>query len=270
MRFCALRKNPSMPVRTRTHPRDFVASLDKGLRVLLCFERKHAKLSVSEVARLTGYTPATARRLLLTLHTLDYLHSDGKRFWVSPRALLLGRSYLVSRPAPQLGQPVLDRLADHTHQSATLGLLLDHDVLIIGRSTGGRTLSVGLGVGSRLPAYCSAIGRAVLSTRPREDVIRYLSAIPMEALTPRTVCNLASAVEQVDHCRVYGWAECDEEIELGVRSIALPIRSAADRSIAALSLSVRAERMSMAAFRKAYLPVLREARDELQATVTFD
>lgn len=270
MWLCAMRKNRRMTTTGRTHPRDFIASLDKGLKVLLCFERRHARLTLSEVARLTGYTPATARRLLLTLQALDYLHSDGRRFWVAPRTLLLARPYLSSRPAPQMAQPVLDKLADRTRHSASLGVLLDDEVLIIARSTGRRTLSVGLGIGSRLPVFCSAMGRAMLSTMPREDVRRRLSAAPLQPCTPRTVHDLDSALEQVDHCRIFGWAECDEEIELGVRSIAIPITSVADRTVAALSMSVRAERMTMAAFRETHLPAIREARDELRATVSFD
>lgn len=259
-----------MTAAPRSHPRDFIASLDKGLKVLLCFERKHARLNLSEVARLTGYTPATARRLLLTLHELDYLHSDGKLFWVAPRTLLLARSYLASRPAPQIAQPVLDKLADRTRQSASLGVLLDDEVLIIARSTGRRTLSTGLGIGSRLPGFCSALGRAVLSTLPQEEVVRYLAATPLKPWTPNTVQDIASATAQVDHCRIYGWAECDEELELGVRSLAVPITSVADKTIAAVSLSVRAERMSMNAFREAHLVAVREARDALKATVSFD
>ena len=270
IRFCAMRNNGPMADQDRSHPRDFVASLEKGLKVLLCFERKRSKLNLSEVARLTGYTPATARRLLMTLQELDYLHGDGKRFWVAPRTLLLARPYLMSRPAPQLAQPVLDTLADRTRQSASLGLLLDQEVLIIARSTARRTLSTGLGIGSRLPAFCSAIGRAVLSTLPRADVARYLAATPLESYTPLTVRDVASATEQVEHCRIYGWAECDEELELGVRSIAVPISSFPDKTIAAVSLSVRAERMTMNAFRQTHLAAIREARDELKATVNFD
>ncbi len=254
----------------RSRPRDFVASLEKGLKVLLCFERKHSRLNLTEVARLTGYTPAAARRLLKTLQELDYLHSDGKWFWVAPRTLLLARPYLVSRPAPQLAQPVLDQLADRTRQSASLGLLLDDEVLIIARSTGRRTLSTGLGIGSRLPAFCSALGRAMLSTWPRADVARYLAATPMHAYTPRTARDPAAAIEQVEHCRIHGWAECDEELELGVRSIALPVTSTPDKTLAALSLSVRAERMSMQAFRQAHLEAIREARDVLKGMVSFD
>jgi len=259
-----------MPDEHRLHSRDFVASLDKGLKVLLCFERKHSKLTLAEVARLTGYSPATARRFLMTLHALDYLHSDGKRFWVSPRTLLLARPYLVSRPAPQLAQPILDALADRTRQSASLGILLDNEVLIIARSTGRRTLSTGLAIGSRLPIYCSSLGRALLSTLPQEDVMGYLAKASYEQWTPRTVPDIASAAESVARCRFAGWAECDEELEMGVRSIAVPIPNASGKALAALSLSVRAERMTMQEFQDAHLGAIQEARRHLGAAIAFD
>lgn len=247
----------------RNHSRDFVASLEKGLRVLLCFDRKHARLSLSEVARLTGYSPAAARRFLMTLEELDYLHSDGKWFWVTPRTLLLARPYLSSRAAPQVAQPILDKLADRTRQSASLGVLLDNDVLIIARSTGRRTLSTGLGIGSRLPVFCSALGRAMLSRLSVNEARDRLIAATMDKWTPKTVDNLDGAFESVERSRRLGWGECDEELELGVRSIAIPISNASDRTMAALSLSVRAERMTMDAFRSAHLAAIEEARDEL-------
>ncbi len=241
------------------------------MKVLLCFDRKHAKLSLSDVARLTGYTPAAARRFLMTLEELDYLHSDGKRFWVAPRTLLLARPYLTSRAAPQVAQPILDKLADRTRQSASLGVLLDNEVLIIARSTGRRTLSTGLGIGSRLPVFCSALGRAMLSSLSSEEVLDHLAAAPMDKWTPKTVDDVASAAASVERCRTLGWAECDEELEMGVRSIAVPISHASDRTLAAVSLSVRAERMPMDTFREAHLAAVEEARDELiRSKATFD
>lgn len=241
------------------------------MQVLLCFDRKHARLSLSDVARLTGYTPAAARRFLMTLKELDYLHSDGKWFWVAPRTLLLARPYLTSRAAPQVAQPILDKLADRTRQSASLGVLLDNEVLIIARSTGRRTLSTGLGIGYRLPVFCSALGRAILSGLSEADVLGHLAAATMEKWTPKTVDNLTAAIESVERSRRQGWGECDEELELGVRSIAVPILDASGRTMAALSLSVRAERMTMEAFRNAHFSAIEEARDELiRSKATFD
>ena len=146
-----MRKKSAEPL-SRRNDKDFVTSLQKGLDVLTCFSRQASKLTLSEVARLTGSSPASARRSLHTLHALDYLESDGKRFWVAPRALLVAHAYLASRPTPQLAQPLLDALAERTRQSASMGKLLDEDVIIIARSTARRSLSTGLGIGSRLPA----------------------------------------------------------------------------------------------------------------------
>ncbi|MGB3071194.1 MAG: IclR family transcriptional regulator C-terminal domain-containing protein [Ottowia sp.] len=254
----------------RSHSRDFVASLDKGFQVLMCFERKHSKLTLSEVARLTGYSPATARRFLMTLHALDYLHTDGKHFWVAPRTLLLARPYLVSRPAPQLAQPILDSLAERTRQSASLGILLDNEVLIIARSTGRRTLSTGLAIGSRLPAYCSSLGRALLSALPQEDVMNRLAETSFEQWTPKTVQDAASAAECIERCRSLGWSECNEELEMGVRAIAVPIRNASGQALAAVSLSVRAERMSLQTFQETHLSAIQEAGNRLGSIISFD
>ncbi len=254
----------------RSHSRDFVASLDKGLKVLMCFERRHSKLSLSEVARLTGYSPATARRFLMTLQALDYLRSDGKRFWVAPRTLLLARPYLVSRPAPQLAQPILDALAERTRQSASLGILLDHEVLIIARSTGRRTLSTGLGIGSRLPAYCSSLGRALLSALTREELMTYLANTSFEQWTPKTSQDAASAADAVARCQSAGWSDCDEELEVGVRAIAVPVHDASGQPVAAVSLSVRAEQISMQAFQEKHLAAIQEAGRRIGSTISFD
>lgn len=253
----------------RSHPRDFVASLDKGLKVLLCFERKHSKMTLTDVVRLTGYSPAAARRFLMTLQALDYLATDGKRYWVTPRTLLLARPYLVSRPAPQLAQPILDSLAERTSHSASLGVLVDNEVLIIARSNGRRTLSTGLAIGSRLPVYCSALGRALLSTRPQEEVMNALARATFEQWTAKTVPDIEAAAACVAHCRVTGWGECNEELEMGVRSIAVPIPQASGRALAALSLSVRAEEMTMQAFQETHMATILDARSRL-SSIDFD
>jgi IclR family pca regulon transcriptional regulator len=250
--------------------RSFVASLGKGLEVLTCFSRQASKLTLSEVARLTGSSPASARRSLYTLHALDYLESDGKRFWVGPRALLVAHAYLSSRPTPQLAQPLLDALSERTRQSATLGKLVGDDVLIIARSTARRSLSTGLGIGSRLPAYCSAIGRALLASLPPAEAERRVRAMERAPLTPRTVHDVRGVLECVALGRRQGWSASDGELELGVRSMAVPAFDRDGTTIGALSISVRAERMTMAEFRDAFLPVLLKARDRLAERLVKD
>lgn len=248
--------------------KDFVASLHKGLQVLTCFNRTASRLTVTDVARLTGSTAASARRSLLTLHALDYLESDGKRFWMAPRALLVAHSYLSSRPTPQVAQPLLDALSERTRESASVGALVGDDAIIIARSTARRSLSVGLGIGSRLPAYCSALGRVLLASLPVEEAARRVHAMARPALTPRTVHKADEVLALVARCREDGWAGNDGELEIGVRSMAVPVFDREGRTVGAMSIAVRFERMTFGAFREAFLPALLKARDTLATRIS--
>lgn len=245
--------------------KNFVASLEKGLEALTCFGRQHSRLTASEVARLTHTSPASARRSLLTLHALGYLDSDGKRFWMLPKALLVAHSYLASRPTPALAQPMLDALSERTRESASLGMLLDDDAIIVARSTARRSLSTGLGIGSRLPAYCSALGRVLLSGLPPDEAEARVRGMARHSLTARTVFDADEVLELLARCREEGYAGNDGELELGVRSMAVPVFDREGVTVAAMSIAVRVERMEFVEFREAFLPALRKARSTLQA-----
>jgi IclR family pca regulon transcriptional regulator len=261
-----MRKNePGTLTDVKAVDRHFVTSLQKGLDVLTCFGRQHSRLTLSEVARLTGMSPASARRSLLTLHQLGHLDSDGKRFWMQPRALLVAHAYLSSRPMPSLAQPLLDALSERTRESASLGQLLDDDAIIVARSTARRSLSTGLGIGSRLPAYCSALGRVLLAGMPPQDALARVRGMRRVALTPQTIFSVPRVVELVERCREEGHATNDGELEIGVRSMAVPVRDRQGQVVAAISIAVRVERMGMGEFRDAFLPMLNRARDTLAA-----
>ena len=233
--------------------RSFVASLQKGLEVLTSFDRAHPKLTVSEAARLTGTSPASARRSLLTLHALGYLEYDGKLFWLLPKTLLVANAYLSSRPMPNILQPLLDRLAERTRESASVAKLMGEHSIIVARSTARRSLTVGLRIGSRLPAYCSATGRVLLA-----------------GLTPRTATSVDAVLAQVESCRSLGYAVCDGELELGVRSMAIPVFNRDGATIAALSIAVRADRMTIEELKTAFLPTLRRAQSQLRERLFED
>lgn len=245
-------------------PKNYVNSLEKGLAVLTCFGRQHSRLTLSQVARLTDVSPASARRSLLTLQELGYLASDGKYFWMLPRALLVAHAFLASRPTPSLAQPLLDALSEHTRESASLGQLLDDHAIIIARSTARRSLSTGLGIGSRLPAYCSAMGRVLLAGMPAAEAARRVRGMTREKWTADTLVESAKILELVAHAREHGYASNSGELEIGVRSMAVPVRDRAGEVFAAMSIAVRVERMNMAEFRQAFLPALFRARDTLE------
>jgi IclR family pca regulon transcriptional regulator len=244
--------------------KNFVESLRKGLQVLTCFDRRHTRLTLSEVARLTDATPASARRSLHTLVELGYLASDGKRFWMLPRSLLVAYSFLSSRPMPALAQPLLDALSERTRESASLGTLLEDDAIIIARSTARRSLSAGLGIGSRLPVYCSAIGRVLLAGLPPQQARARLQAAERLPLTRQTVVDLEALQKLLEAGRAAGWCHSDGELELGVRSMAAPVRDPQGRTIAAMSIAVRAERLDMGEFRDTFLTPLLRARNALE------
>ena len=259
-----MRKNENPTLTSdKTTDRNFVASLQKGLDVLTCFGRQHSRLTVSEVARLTGTSPASARRSLLTLQQLGYLDGDGKRFWMQPRSLLVAQAYLSSRPMPSLAQPLLDALSERTRESASLGQLLDGDAIIVARSTARRSLSLGLGIGSRLPAYCSALGRVLLAGLPPAEAAARVRAMRRVPLTPKTVYSVPRVLELVERCREEGYASNEGELEIGVRSMAVPLHDRQGQVVAAMSIAVGLERMGMAEFRDAFLPMLLRARDTL-------
>lgn len=246
------------------HDRNFVESLRKGLDVLTCFGRRHTRLNLSEVARLTKVTPASARRSLSTLVQLGYLDTDGKLFWMLPKSLLIAYSFLSSRPMTALAQPLLDTLSERTRESASLGALLDDDAIIIARSTARRSLSTGLGIGSRLPVYCSAIGRVLMAGLPSQESQKRLHSVERLQLTKLTVVDMNALHLILDTCRETGWSYSDGELELGVRSMAAPVRDPQGNTIAAMSIAVRTERLSMSEFKDTFLTPLKRARNELE------
>jgi IclR family transcriptional regulator, pca regulon regulatory protein len=259
-----MRKNDLREVAPpHTRDKDLVTTLQKGLEVLTCFGRQHGRLTVSEAASLTSSSPAAARRSLKTLEWMGYLATDGKHYWMEPKVLLMAQSYLSSRPMPSLAQPLLDALSERTRESASLGLLQGNDAIIVARSTARRSLSTGLGVGSRLPAYCSALGRVLLASFSQDKVVMRVRQMVCRQLTPRTVGDAEKVIAMIQSCREQGYASNDEELELGVRSIAVPVLDRHGRVVSAMSMAVRSERMAFSEFQESYLPVLRRASQNL-------
>jgi len=245
------------------HDRSFVASLQKGLDVLCAFNRQHTRMTVSEMAQRTGASPASARRSLLTLQSLGFLQGDGKHFWMAPKSLLVAQAFLSSRPMPSLAQPLLDGLSERSRQSSSIAQLLDTDAIIVARSTARRSLSIGLGIGSRLPGYCSAVGRVLLGSLGEREVRTVLNSSRMEKLTAHTVVDLSQVLMRIDEARQCGFATCDEELEIGVRSMAVPVFDHEGSTVAALSISVRSERLSLGELRDEMLPLLLRAQEQL-------
>jgi IclR family pca regulon transcriptional regulator len=244
---------------------DFVQSLERGLMVVRAFDAEHRELGLSEVARATGLTRAAARRFLLTLVRLGYMNVSDGRFSLSPRVLELGYAYLSSLTLPQVAQPHMETLVTIVNESSSISVLDDLEIVYVARVPTRRIMSITLSVGTRLPAYPTSMGRVLLAALEDDELDSRLARMQPEPLSARTVTDKATLRELLERVRKQGYAATDQELEEGLRSLAVPIHDASRAVIAALNVSVHASRASMATLRREFLPAALEAAAAIES-----
>jgi IclR family pca regulon transcriptional regulator len=237
---------------------NFVLSLARGLTVIEAFEGHTEGRSVADVARQTGLSRASVRRLLMTLENLGYAESNGRVYRLKTRVLKLGFSYLSSASLPAIAQPILEQITEQIHESSSLSVLDGDQIVYLARSTAKRVMSVGLSVGSSLPCYCTSMGRVLLASLPEEQMLAYLERVELKSLTPKTITDRTVLAEIVRRVKCDGFALADEELELGLRSIAVPVKTRQGETVAAMNIGVHAARVSVAEMIHRFLPTLRE------------
>ena len=253
---------------TQSRNSDFVQSLERGLAVIRAFDAEHRELALSDVARATGLTRAAARRFLLTLVKLGYVNFADGRFSLRPRVLELGYAYLSSLTLPEVAQPHMEALVAKVNESSSISVLDDLEVVYVVRVPTRRIMSITLSVGTRLPAYATSMGRVLLANLPEDELEERLSRIEIRPLTARTVKDKDELGAILAATRKQGYAATDQELEEGLRSLAVPIRDASDAVVAALNVSVHASRASMAVLRRDFLPLARQAVTGIEADLT--
>jgi IclR family transcriptional regulator, pca regulon regulatory protein len=244
--------------------RGFVKSLDRGLTVIKSLSGPGPGRTAADVARQTGLTRASARRFLLTLEHLGYVRSDDRRFALTPRALELGYAYLSSLSLPQIAQPHLRELVDLVHESSSVSVLDGAEVVYVAREATVRIMTVAIAVGTRFPAHATSMGRVLLSGLAVPDLDRFLAGHELQPLTPATVTDpdkLRAAIEQV---RAQGWALVDQELEIGLRAVAVPIHNPSGQVVAAMNLSTHASHRSADSIHQDLLPPLRRAAEMIE------
>lgn len=244
--------------------RDFIAGLQKGLSVIEAFDQEQSRLSMTEVAQRTGLTRAAARRYLLTLTQLGYVNYDGRMFSLSPRVLRLGQSYFHSARLPRIVYPQVQKLAHALQETSSVGVLDAADVICIAATSAGRTVSPALQPGSRAPAYCTANGRVLLAALPQERVDAWLDEHPLEPLTPHTVTHKDRLRIEIARARAQGFAVVDQELELGLRTISVPLKNLRGDTVAAMNVSVHATRMTLADLQERCLPALMQVQAQVR------
>lgn len=243
---------------------DLMGGLAKGLRVIEAFEAARPKMAIADIAGATGLDRATARRCLLTLVELGYATYDGKYFELTAKVLRLGAAYLSATPLPRLLQPVLDRLSAEVGQSASASVLEGIEIVYIARAAVRRVMSINLMPGSRLPAWCASMGRVLLAALSESEAAAILDRSDIRLLTPRTKTDRAVLRAELAAVRGQGFAVIDQELEIGLCSIAVPVIDGRGRTVAALNIGAPAALVSMAEMLERFLPALRHAQSELR------
>ncbi|MES2103987.1 MAG: IclR family transcriptional regulator C-terminal domain-containing protein [Pseudomonadota bacterium] len=244
---------------------NFMSSLARGIAVIRAFSDQQRTLTISQISHKTGIPRAAVRRCLHSLKQLGYADSEAHNFRLTPKVLTLGYSYLSSTPLAVSAQPCLNNISRMLNESCSLAVLDSNEVLYVSRSATSRIMSVALNVGSRLPAYCTSLGRVILAHMPEEALAQYFSSVTLRAYTDKTVVSRAKLMEIFATIRQNGYVIIEEELEIGLRSMAVPVRGASGRVTAALNVSAQATRISSKRMREDFLAALQNGAQELSA-----
>jgi IclR family pca regulon transcriptional regulator len=241
----------------------FMTSLARGLAVVRAFSDQRRSLTIAQISHRTGIPRAAVRRCLYTLKQLGYAESDANNFTLKPKILTLGYSYLSSTPLTVSAQPCLNSISRLLNESCSLAVIDDNEVLYVSRSATSRIMSVALNTGSRLPAYCTSLGRVILAHMSEDALDAYFAKVKLKAFTERTVVSAKRLKEILDEVRRAGYVVVEEELEVGLRSIAVPVRGASGNVLAALNIGAQATRVTKKQMVEEFLPVLLRGAQEL-------
>jgi IclR family transcriptional regulator, pca regulon regulatory protein len=242
---------------------NFMASLARGLEVIRTFSEFRRNLTISQVSQATGIPRAAARRCLYTLKVLGYVDEVDRRFTLRPQVLTLGHAYLSSTPLAVVAQPYLDEVSRKVQESCSAAILDGDDIVYICRSAEKRILSISLLVGTRLPAYCTALGQVLLAHLPPEQLEAYLARVKLVGRTDNTITSVAKLRKVIGQVQKADAALLDQELEVGLRSIAVPVRDSRGTVVAAINVGTHSSRFTLVELESRCLPLLRQCAAEL-------
>ena len=246
------------------HKKDLIEGLGKGLRVIEAFDDDHTRLTASEAAALTGITRTAARRFLLSLCHFGYAATDGKHFWLSPRVLRLGQSYLGAARLPRLVQPFIQRASMQSGETVNMSVLDGHEVVYVARSNPPRYVSIGYQVGVRVPAHVVTPGFAILSTFPDAELDAWIAEHEFTGFTSHTVVDHDVFRANVHGARELGYWMTDQHLDTGLRGIALPLKDRRGECKGAIGMTLQVQSYTGEKIVEKLLPLLREAAQSLR------
>lgn len=247
------------------HQRDLIVGLQKGLAIVQLFSREFPRLTVPQVAKMSGLTPSAARRFLLTLLHERYLETDGRHYWLTPKTLRLGQAYVDSARFPRMVRPVVEYIASRSEEHASVGVIDDDELVYIARSNHTPFSSTSVRLGERVPVYCTAGGRLWLASLPEAECIAVLQRLKREQRTPYTTTGVPELMDKIADVRQQGYATVEKEFEVGMLVLAVPLTDREGLYWGALSITSHQSRTSMEALCRDHLDLLYSAQEMLVA-----
>lgn len=258
------KQTPAAALDAFTGDPNFMTSLARGLIVIQAFTQQNPQMTISQLSVRTGLSRAAVRRCLYTLTKLGFAGAeDGSRYSLRPRMLTLSHTYTASNTLSSAAQPILERMSAALRESFSVATLDGEDIVYVARTTVNRVMAVDLHIGSRLPAYCTSMGRILLAYLPPEQLEAYFARVNLVPHTTRTVTSIEKLRMLLRNVRRNGYALCDQEYEVGLRSLAVPVFAPNGRAVATINLSGSAPRLSTLEMQTRFLPHLRNAANEL-------
>lgn len=240
-----------------------IAALARGLSVIRAFAGQREHLTLAEVSKLVFLPRATVRRCLITLNSLGYVESDGKYFRLTPQVLTLSQAYFSSSPLPRIAQRYIEQISEEVNDSCSVSVMIGDEVIYVARSTLRRASSVQRGIGQSLPAYCTSMGRVLLATKTDQELDDYFQRVQLKKFTHRTITDVPALREIIEQVRLEDYSIINGEFEHNLCAVAIPVRNASGRTVAAAHISSESTRTSTELMKSTYLPALRRAASEM-------
>lgn len=247
-----------------TTNQNYIVALARGLSVMRVFTGHLDRLTLAEISKLVNLPRATVRRCLITLNTLGYIEATGKYFRLTPQVLTLSQAYFSSNPLPRIAQNYIEQVSERVGESCSVSVLTGDEVIYVARSSLKRAASIQRDIGQNLPAYCTSMGRVLLSSLANDELDAYFKRVTLKKFTHETITDEAALRRRLDEVRRNDFCLIDGELEHNLRAVAVPLRDASGRIVAAVHISTEASRTSRKQMESKFLPVLREAASQIR------
>lgn len=244
--------------------KEVLGGLERGLQVLMVFNAHQRQMTLADIARAVDLPRATARRAVNTLEQMGFISSDGRLFRLTPKVLQLAAAYAASNQVTAFLQPLCEALSREFDEDCSAAVLDNLEAVRVAHASPPRFVSMVPGIGFRLPAWCSSLGRAMLAGLPDKELAEALPKMKIAAITPHTITDPAELLKEIQSVRVNGYSLVDREAEEGFRSLAVPVRNIRGVTVAAINIGVRIESATPAKMRQRFLPRLQEAARTLE------